>query len=368
MNQETLRTIIALSLINGLGAQRISRLIHSFSEPARIFKASPRELMRIEGIGEKTYREISTFKDWHHVDDILKITDSGNIWLMNVLDDDYPEKLRHIYDPPVIFWGMGNRQAPGKPAVAVVGTRNPSAYGKEMTELFSRELAGNDVGINSGLAYGVDTIAHKTAVACKGITTAVLGSGIDWIYPASNKSLAQQIIESGGAVLSEFPPGTKPDAGNFPVRNRIVSGLSLGVLVVESAASGGSIITVNSALDQGREVFVIPHPLDSKSGFGCNELIKKGHGKLVQSVDDILNEIDIPLKGTEKPHQKPDLASLDLPEQMQRICSHLSETAIPVDDLAEKTGLPVQVLLTDLLQLELMGIVRQSAGKRYSLK
>jgi len=364
---DALKAQIALSLISGLGAQRITRLIHHFKEPQRIFKATINELLRIDGIGNGTASEISKFKNWDEVDRILNYADKHNVWLLSYADERYPDRLRHIYDPPVLLWGMGNLKSLSVPGIAIIGTRKPSAYGKEMAEKFSKELVSNGLSVISGLAYGIDTIAHQACVSVSGQTVGVLGSGIDRIYPSSNTKLAQRIVEMGGAVISEFPPGTKPDAGNFPVRNRIVSGLSLGVLVIESGLTGGSMITANLALDQGREVFAVPHEISRKSGEGGNALIKRSNAKLVSSLDDILSELQISGYINQVQKAEPKWKNEDLTLEETAICEQLGEESVHIDDLAAGLGKPGHSLLGILLQMELKGIIKAQPGKYFKV-
>lgn len=365
--KQNIKPNLALSMINGLGAQKITRLIRHFKEPEKIFESSPNELTRIDGIGIGIAKQILSFKDWDRVDKILKYAEKSDVWLLTQTDEEYPERLRHIYDPPILLWGRGNKNALSRDGIAIIGTRKPSAYGRDSAERFTKELVNNGLSIFSGLAYGIDTIAHRTTVEQKGTTVAVLGSGIDWIYPDANRKLAERIIENNGAIVTEFVPGTKPDAGNFPVRNRIVSGLSLGVLVVESADTGGSMITVGAALDQGREVFVIPHNLNNTAGAGCNSIIKRGHGKLVQNLQDILSELSVNVQQENKVQHQPKWKQIELSTEEYALCEAIGKETIHIDTLAEKTGIPGHSILVSLLQLELKGCVKALAGKHFQL-
>jgi DNA processing protein len=367
MRSDSLKAQIALSLIPGLGAQRITRLIQHFNEPQRIFKSSLNELLRIDGIGNGSATEIVKFKSWNKVEEILNYAQKNQVWLLSYADPNYPERLKHIYDPPVLLWGKGNIHALSATGIAIIGTRKPSVYGKEMAEKFSKELTAHGLTVISGLAYGIDTIAHRACVETNSTTVAVLGSGIDRIYPSSNLKLAQRIVETGGAVISEFPPGTKPDAGNFPVRNRIVSGLSLGVLVIESGLTGGSMITANLALDQGREVFAVPHEISKKNGEGGNALIKRSNAKLISSIDDILSELQISGYIGQVSKAEPKWLQATLTEEEALICKHLGEDAVQIDTLAEHLGKAGHFLLGPLLQLELKGMIKALPGKYFKV-
>ncbi|MEO1022713.1 MAG: DNA-processing protein DprA [Bacteroidota bacterium] len=368
----TLEALVALSLIHGLGARRVRLLIRHFNDPASIFKRTKAELRAVEGIGEASALAVLSFKDWAAVEKLIAQTDRNGSQLITLMDDRYPTQLKQIYDPPVLLWVKGNPEALSKPGIAVVGTRQSTSYGKKITQQLVQQLVQQDLCIYSGLAYGIDVTAHQMALEHDGCTVAVLGSGIDVLYPSRHAAVANQIIASGGAVLTECPPGTPPDAGNFPLRNRIVSGLSLGVLVTESAIQGGSMITADLALDQNREVFAAPHALDNVQGSGCNYLIKNG-AKLVQTVDDILEELPLEhhadtLSRADLPEPKhADWKLMDLDSESQALCRTLEEQSIQIDELADRLSMSTSQLLVLLLRLEMKGIVIQKAGKMFEL-
>ncbi|MEX0772569.1 MAG: DNA-processing protein DprA [Balneolales bacterium] len=365
------RVILALSLVPKLGAQRIRMLLRAVDNPMDIFGLKQNDLLAIQGIGRKVAAAVAGYKDWKRVDQILETTNKLNAKIISLASKKYPTHLREIYDSPLLLWVLGPADALSGDNVAVVGTRTPTAYGKDRAAHFVEGLVAQNATIVSGLAYGIDTVAHKKTLEHGGKTIAVLGSGIDRIYPNANIPLARNIIDSGGAVITEFPPGTKPDGGNFPVRNRVVSGLSLGVLVIETGLKGGSMITANSALDQNREVFIVPHNSTSNFGIGCNKLIKEGYGKLVQGVDDIFNEISFQhkFKGTSV-GQKPSSTwrEKDLGDQAGQICTLLESGPLHIDLLSEKLNKSGSLLLADLLELEFSGCVSQKAGKVFELK
>ncbi|WP_421775128.1 DNA-processing protein DprA [Gracilimonas sp.] len=363
------RVLVALSLIPGFGSRRIYKLLKNIDEPEEIFDLGKRKLRSVEGIGEASALSILSFDDWEKVDHLLEKTDKTGAEIITLADPEYPPLLKQIYDPPALFWIKGNPEALSKPGVAVVGTRNTSAYGRNMAKKLTGELAEQGLCIFSGLAYGIDSIAHQTAIEYEAPTVAVLGSGIDNLYPRKNADLANQIVKSGGAVITEFPLGTNPDAGNFPVRNRIVSGMSLGVLVVESGLKGGSMITADLGLDQNREVFAVPHPLGTPSGTGCNYLIKRGAAKLVQTVDDILEELPIEhsAESSVREEKKVSWRDKELDETAIKICEALEEKPYQVDDLSDAIGVNTSRLLVSLLQLEMDGVVLQKAGKNFEL-
>lgn len=368
-----LKTLLALSLISGLGSKRVKLLVQAFDDPSKIFSLSKTELRSVEGIGEASALSILSFKDWDKVTHILKQTERSKSQIITLADSEYPTLLEQIYDPPILFWLKGNVEALSKPGVGVIGTRNTTAYGRKIGERLSKELGEEGLCIFSGLAYGIDAIAHKAALDVGAPTVAVLGSGIDNLYPKKNADLANRIVKEGGAVISEFPLGSKPDAGNFPVRNRIVSGMSLGVLVVESGIKGGSMITADLALDQNREVFAVPHSLENLSGSGCNYLIKNGSAKLVQTVEDMLVELPIESGGTLKKNER-DLASPkkwkdeDLDELSKRICEFLGQGEAQIDVISDTLEAHTSQLLVALLQLEMKELVVQKVGKIFELR
>ncbi|MGF1669577.1 MAG: DNA-processing protein DprA [Balneolaceae bacterium] len=366
------RAILALLQIPGIRYQRIKILLQQkqVKTAEDIFRMEIPDLMKIDGIGASVAREIVRFDQWDTVDRILDFTRKLNSILVSITDDEYPPLLKHIYDAPPLFWVKGNPKALLNNGIAVVGTRNAGKYGRNQAAYWTKELVRARLNINSGLAYGIDGIAHKTAIDCGGCTIAVLGSGIDWIYPEKHTGLAQQIISSGGAVITEFPPGTKPDAGNFPERNRIVSGMSEGVLVIESGLKGGSMITARFALDQNREVFVVPHQLNHVHGEGNNYLIKSGQGKLVQKPEDIYEEISISvsLNGSVQTKNKNVWKELDIDERGKEICGLLEKGPLHIDSIAEQTNSQTYQLLPKLLELEMLGAIEQRAGKYFQLK
>ncbi len=367
-----LRNLIALSLIPGFGARKIREFVRSEETIANLFSLSKSKLRSFEGVGEASALAILSFKDWVRVDSIISNTERIGARFVTISDPEYPELLKQIYDPPTLFWMKGNPEVFEKPGIAVIGTRNPSVYGKKKAAQLAGELAEKGFSIISGLAYGIDAIAHRAALDANGSTVAVLGSGIDNIYPQKHLQLAKDIVKSGGAVISEFPLGTKPDAVNFPVRNRIVSGMSLGVLVIESGMQGGSMITAELGLDQNREVFALPHNLDNLSGSGGNYLIKKGAAKLVQVLDDIVEELPVMYNEKAKEEkvdwpEKQKWRELDLDHLSKSVCEKLEEEPFQIDDLSEVLQLNTNELLVVLLQLEMAGLVRQKAGKIFEL-
>lgn len=369
-NHQLLRELVALSLVPQLGAHRIRLLLNAAGHPQDIFRMSWRELQAIDGIGPTIAGEILKFNQWEHVDQILEDTEEIGARMITCENEAYPRLLKEIFDPPILLWVKGDLDVLNTSGIAVIGTRRASRYGLKVAEHFTKALVERGITIVSGLAFGIDALAHQTTIDAGGKTIAVLGSGIDNIYPRKHTRMAREIAEGGGAVISEFPPGTNPDAGNFPVRNRIVSGLSLGTLVVESGIKGGSMITARSALDQNREVFAIPHPLWNGNGEGCNIIIKRGWGKLVQTVEDVLSEVAVPQKvsAVATPATSKKWKKLELDELSVSICEILEESPRHIDVLSEELGEPSHLLLSKLLELEMQDCIQQKAGKTFELK
>ncbi len=358
--------------VPNFGPPTVRKLIRNsrVKDPNEIFDLPLPVLERIEGMGKVRAKSIVDFDGWDAVDKVVRRTKEIGAKIVGIQDPEYPDLLKHIYDPPILFWLLGNSKVLNEPGIAVVGTRNPGKYGLDQAKDWCRKLVENHICVNSGLAYGIDSAAHHTAVKNGGKTIAVLGSGIDWIYPEKNRKLASKIVETGGAIITEFPPGTKPDAGNFPARNRIVSGMSHGVLVVESGVKGGSMITARSALDQNREVFVIPHPLNYMKGEGCNYLIRTGQGKLVQSMEDILAEVSIQAENNQEVslgEAQKEWREMELDEESAQICEMLERNKLHIDQLSEQVEQPTYKLMPVLLDLEMKGAIRQKAGKYFEL-
>lgn len=362
---------MALLQIPDFGVRRIKILRDrtGVENASELFRMKLPDLLRFDGFGKQVARSFVEFEDWDKVDAILKETEKHGAELISIDDEYYPPLLKHIYDPPILLWVKGNKEALLSDGLAVVGTRRPGKYGLKQAAEWSEKLTGAGLCINSGLAYGIDAASHRAALESGGKTVAVLGSGIDVIYPSRNSKLAADIIKDGGAVITEYAPGSAPDAVNFPGRNRIVSGMSHGTLVVESAIKGGSMITARYALDQNREVFVVPHPLNYLGGEGCNYLIRTGQGKLVQSIRDILDEISVhtdsdsqQIKESQKKWE-----NLDLDDASKEICQLLVENELHIDQISEKIDKPAYSLLPILLDLEMKGAVKQKAGKYFEL-
>jgi len=378
MNLHSLRPLVALSLIPQLGSRRIRSLIKAAGTAERIFGMTMTQIQQIGGIGDTTARSVASFRDWSQVDRLIDTGERMGAYLLGLDDPAYPDLLCQIPDPPVLLWVKGELSALNKAGIAVIGTRQPSDYGRTAVVKMTRDLCEAGLCIVSGLAYGIDALAHDTAVKSQGVTIGVLGSGIDRIYPSEHRPLAFRMVEAGGCIISEFPPGTKPDAGNFPVRNRVVSGLSLGTLVIETKGEGGSMITARLALDQNREVYAVPHRIGDLQGEGCNQLIQMCGAKLVTSVEDIISDFRtrlkwLPVGGTVQTQLEFETKTslwkhMNLSPLSESICEILDKGQIHTDDLSVQLSQPVNHVLNELLQLEFAGVVRTMPGKMVKIE
>ncbi|MFB6248910.1 MAG: DNA-processing protein DprA [Salinibacter sp.] len=364
------RALLALSLVSGVGATRLRALLAHFDAPSAVFRASRSALEQVSGIGPQTAEAILTFDDRAAVEREVERAEAVGAELVSPWDARFPERLREIYDPPGFLWMRGTLPEAAPPRVTVVGTRRCSDYGRAQAHHFAAELARRGFTVVSGLAYGIDAAAHRGALDAGGRTVAVLGSGVGRIYPPKHTDLAERIVESG-ALLSEYSVDAEPDAPNFPERNRILSGLALGTLVVESYAEGGALITARLALEQNREVFAVPGNATKDSSRGANRLIQRGHAKLVLALEDLLEEL--PEVTVETPEEvdadtvsgpTPSPAA-DLSGKKRRLYDALGDTPVHIDALCEDTGLAPSTALVHLLDLEFKGLVRQLAGKQF---
>jgi DNA processing protein len=356
--------LLRLSSVPRIGSQKIRALIAHFKTPEEVFHASARELITVPGIDKKLASNIL-----HHTtenkyaDEQLKRLNKFGGKIVTIWDKEYPDLLRKIYDPPVFLFVFGKMKEVDSRSIALVGTRHPTPYGRSVAENMTHDLAQHSITLVSGLARGVDTIVHSTALKCGTRTIAVLGSGLDVPYPPENKKLLERIAEES-AVVSEFPMGTKPDASNFPRRNRIISGLSLGTVVIESAEDGGAMITATTALDQNREVFAIPGNITEKRSDGPNKLIRDGRAKLITCAQDIFDELTVQLHlSFDRDEVK---SHIELSPAEQSLFHFLSHEPMHIDTLAEQTEMSSSDTLVTLLSLEFKGVIRQLPGKMFT--
>ena len=359
------RAHVALGLVPGVGAARVRTLVIRLGSARAVFDSPVSRLAAVDGVGRLTASAIAAFDGWTTVDDQLARAERVGARPLLFSDADFPVLLGQIYDPPALLWVRGHLEAADAAAVAVVGTRRATDYGLRVAEAFARALAEAGVTVVSGLAYGIDASAHAAALDAGGRTVAVLGSGVDRVYPQRNAPLARRIVESGaGAVISEMPMGAAPDAGNFPRRNRIVSGMSLGTLVAEARPTGGALLTAALALEQNREVFAAPAPVFAESD-GTNRLIQGGAAALVTSPQDILDALAPHLPARAAAPAAPAERPADLTAVEVRLLEALTETPQPLDAVCAAADLDTSTALVYLLQLEFRGLVRQLAGKQF---
>ncbi|MDO9574004.1 MAG: DNA-processing protein DprA [Candidatus Contubernalis sp.] len=348
----------ALAKISCLGSIRLLNLIKSMSSAKEVWHSSSEDLERVQGITPKISQTIVEERPKMDVDGSWQEIKAKGIQVITYEDEAYPESLKHIHAPPALLYVKGTALFEKGKRVAVVGTRKCTSYGKKMAMEISRTLAEQGFTVVSGMARGIDTLAHISCLKAGGSTIAVLGSGLDVIYPRENEGLSKRIIEKG-ALISEFPPGTKPLPRNFPMRNRIISGLSLGIVVVESAEKSGALITADCALEQGREVFAVPGNVDSPYSRGCNRLIKEG-AVLLESPIDILQEL-----GYDVIYESLAQEIVSLTSQEEKLLNFLTPQPTQVDSLRAQCGLSSRQLNTLLTLLELKKLIKQLPGKYF---
>jgi len=361
------RPWIALNSVTGVGKVFYKRLINRFGSPEEVFGAPEVELMRIEGARAAAVKAIKAFDGWGKASAEADKAAKAGASIVTYADSEYPPNLKDIHDPPPYLYVRGNLMAEDKVSVAVVGSRLATTYGRQITRRIARDLAGKGVTIVSGGARGIDTEAHRGALAAKGRTIAVLGCGIDVVYPSENAELFG-LIAGGGAVVTEYPMGAPPEPNNFPPRNRIISGISIGVVVIEAAGDSGSLITASYSLEQGREVYAVPGSVVSPTSRGTNSLIKRG-AKLVEGSQDILIDLFPALKGYLREMEAEDspVPSMDynLDPEEKTLFECISCNPVHIDTLVSKSGLGAATALSLLLGMELKGAVRQLSGMRF---
>jgi DNA processing protein len=354
---------LVLNSIRRIGPVRVRKMVDALGSVEAIFQTPASQLAGIDGIGRAAADEIARWEEhWNLATELARMKELG-ISFVDREDPAYPPKLREIYDPPLVLYYKGDIRAASRRSVGVIGSRQTTVYGFETAKKLSYQIAYAGLCVVSGLARGIDTAAHMGALAAKGRTAAVFGCSLDLIYPEENRALAERIVESGGVWLSEFPLGTTPDRQTFPMRNRIVSGLSEGVLVVEAGKESGAMITARMALEQGRQVFAVPGRIDNPHAQGCHQLIKEG-ARLVEGVGDVLHEFEylFPPQELEKPRVLP----ADLTPEEKSIMEALDDDEMHLDTLTRKCGLPSSVVSSTLLRLELKKLVRQTPGKIFT--
>jgi DNA processing protein len=341
----------------------IKALLDRFGTPKRVFTASQRELARVDGIGEGLAGVIKETDVRGKVNRELKLIEEFNVSLVTIKDQSYPKNLRQIYDAPPLLYVRGSLEPRDDLAISMVGSRLATDYGRTVTERIAGDLARHGVTMVSGMARGIDSAAHRGSLSVGGRTIAVLGCGVNIIYPRENRHLFEEIM-AHGAVISEFPMSTPPEGMNFPRRNRIISGLSLGVVIVQASARSGSLITARLALEQNRDVFAVPGNIGMARSQGTNRLIKQG-AKLVESAEDILEEV---LPRFQHQGATSEDRDLSLEEEEERVFSLLEDEPIHIDSIIAQTRMAASRISSILLQLELKGLVQQLSGKRFVKK
>jgi DNA processing protein len=349
---------VGFNLIKGIGAVRMQGLVAYFGDLETAWKADPAELTEA-GLGAKLVEKVIGARTQVDLEQVWAKIEAQGIKIHTWADENYPSRLREIDQPPPVLYIRGEYLEDDLFAVALVGTRKVTPYGRQVTEEIASFLAANGISVISGLARGVDAIAHQTALKAGGRTIAVLGSGVDKIYPPEHRGLAEQMMGRGG-IISDYAVGTPPDASNFPPRNRIISGLSLAVVVIEAAETSGALITAEFAAEQGREVFAVPGSIYAPQSKGTNRLIQKGAQPLVTPAD-LMQALDLTRMDSQKAARK----ILPTDETEARLLNVLSSEPLHVDDIRSRTDLPIEKVSAALVLMELKGMVKQVGGMNY---
>jgi DNA processing protein len=355
---------IALNMLPHVGPVRLRKLLQVFGKPERVLGAKRSELRKVEGIGDEVADQIASWESTVDLTGELKRVRDFGATVITQESPTYSRSLREIHAPPIVLYVWGDLQERDQHAIAVIGSRRTTHYGSESAKKLSYQIAYAGLTVISGLARGIDTAAHQGALAAKGRTIAVIGSGLSKLYPPENQALAEKISNGNGAVLSEFSMEVEPDRQTFPMRNRIISGWSHGILVVEAGLNSGALITASQAIEQGRSVYAVPGHINAPSAMGSNRLIQQG-AKLVMSANDILDDLQVLLPET-KP--SPEAAARPLPplsEEERRIYDAINSSETPIDQIAAKCDLPSATVSSTLLRLELKRLVKQLPGKYF---
>jgi DNA processing protein len=362
--------VLALSMIKGLGPVSVKSLIAYCGGPKEVFEMPRGKLMRAPGIGEKAAQLVKDADTLRRAETEMARCEKEKVGIVSYLDQDYPHLLKYIHDAPLVLFRKGQVNLNAQPNLAIVGTRKPTDHGREIAETFATFFAEQGINVVSGLAYGIDIAAHRATLQSKGITTAVLGHGLDMIYPSTHWRKAEEMLSRGG-LLTEYPIGTQPEAVHFPARNRIVAGLSRAVIVVEAAESGGALITARMAFDQNREVYAIPGRLNDTRSQGCNLLIRNQIARLVTDPHEILEDLEIRWKQVgETDPERPSLPAA-LPEGVAlspdeaKVMNFLERGEALVDQITHHTGIHISRLNALLLSMEFKGLLKQAPGKKF---
>ncbi|MEO0896752.1 MAG: DNA-processing protein DprA [Bacteroidota bacterium] len=362
--------LLSLALTRGLGPVTIKNLIAYCGGIEAVFEASKSKLLKTPGVGDQTLKLLRSKQELSRAEQEIKYCQRHGIEILSYLDPDFPQLLSFIHDAPLILFKKGPLNLNAQPALAIVGTRRVSPYGRELAEIFAQKFAQQDINVVSGLAYGVDIVSHKAVLKAGGRTTAVLAHGLDTLYPSNHRKKAKEIEETG-ALLTEYLTGAKPDAPHFPARNRIISGISRAVVVIEAGEKGGALITARYAFDQNREVFAIPGRVGDEFSKGCNKLIRQDVAKLVDRPEQVLEELDIQWEHHQQHPQlqlglQLDTTHYSAPEL--KVLNALADGALHVDKISEMTGITHAGLSQHLLSLEFKDAIQQSPGKKFHRK
>ncbi len=358
---------IGIGLIPGIGDVRAKKLIAYCGGVEAVFKETKKALLKIPGIGQAIVNEIISQKVIARAEQEINFIEQEGVKALFYLDEAYPRKLKYCDDGPVMLYYKGQAEINQPRIISIVGTRSATEYGKNMCKTLAAGLVPYNAMIVSGLAYGIDTVAHKAALDNKLSTIGVLGHGLDNIYPAENRGLAEKMVQQAGGLLTEFMSGTKPDRENFPQRNRIIAGMSDAVIVVEAAERGGALITAEIALSYNRDVMAVPGNLGRKYSTGCNKLIKLNKAALIESAADVAYCLGWELNEAKKENRQQQIFPV-LTEQEEMLVNILKEAdTIAIDDITYKSKLPVSKTAALLLELEFKGLISALPGKRYRL-
>ena len=357
--------LVALNMVSHVGPVRLRQLLQRFGDPVSVLTAKKSALLSINGISEVTADAIACWESNVDLSGELKRIADFNCQIVTQEDENYPELLREIYDPPIVLYVKGTLFPRDKNSVALVGSRMTTSYGLNVARKFAYQLAYMGITVVSGGARGIDTAAHQGALSAKGRTIAVLGTGINQVFPAENGPLFEKII-AHGALITQFPFNRPADKQTFPIRNRIVAGMTLGTVVVEANLTSGALITSNFAVEYGRQVFAVPGPIDSPRSKGCHDLIKKG-AKLCEGAEDIVTEFEYLFPTSNKPQAGgAQLPGLTLTENEKLIYEALGSEELFIDEMIVRTGLPASTVSVALLTLEMKKLVRQMPGKVFT--
>jgi DNA processing protein len=363
---EPREALVALNMIEHVGPVRVRQMLEQFGNAPAIFGASRQQLLRVRGIGEDTADAIVNWEKNISLDAELKRISDFGCHVVIQDDPEYPEMLRQIYDPPIVLYVKGTLLPKDKNSVALVGSRMTTHYGIEVARKLAYQLAYIGVTVVSGGARGIDTAAHQGSLSAKGRTIAVLGTGINIVFPPENLKLYEQIV-GNGAIITQFPFNRPADKQTFPIRNRIVAGMTLGTVVVEANLTSGALITSNFATEYGRQVFAVPGRIDSPRSKGCHDLIKKG-AKLCEGAEDILSEFEYLFPATNRPptmNETGVLPALELSPNEEAVFGTLAREEISIDEVIQKSGLPSSAVSVALLSLEMKRLVKQLPGKMF---